>query len=168
MLKYIKLYPDVKVPAYGSLEAACFDIHAYLPEHLGVEIRMSSGITRIHTVSKENPFDLRIQPGEVAKIPTGLIFRPEPNFSVRLHSRSGMAFKFGLVLANGEGIVDSDYNEQVFVLIHNSCGTSRAIRNGDRIAQGELVRDLRTELKETTNREFRVGNRRGGFGSTGQ
>ena len=88
-------------------------------------------------------------------------------YSVRIHPRSGLAFDQGLVLANQEGIVDSDYKEEVFIPLLNSTDSNRLIHNGQRIAQAELVRDESYSLLETMKQPGRTTERAGGFGSTG-
>ena len=79
-------------------------------------------------------------------VPTGLIFDIPSNYSVRLHSRSGLSFKQGLVLANQEGIIDSDYVEPVFALMTNLTQVPIQIGNEQRIVQGELVEKLTVNI----------------------
>ena len=92
-------------------------------------------------------------------IPTGLILDIPEGYSVRLHSRSGLAWKDGVYLTNCEGIIDYDYVEPVFVMMTNISQSPKTINNGDRICQAELV-----EIPEPPTRKT---ERDGGFGSTG-
>jgi len=88
-------------------------------------------------------------------------------FSVRLHSRSGLALKEGLILANAEGIIDSDYTQELMIMLTSISGGIVTIIDGTRICQGELVRN---QLVNLTRDEFppqQKTNRIGGFGSTG-
>ena len=73
----------------------------------------------------------------------------------------------GLVLANAEGVIDSDYVEEVFVILHNISGNAVTIENGDRIAQAELVSNIIYHVEETPARPLPKTSRIGGFGSTG-
>ena len=84
-----------------------------------------------------------------------------------LHARSGTSLKQGLVLANAEGVIDSDYVEEVFVILHNISGNAVTIENGDRIAQAELVSNIIYHVEETPARPLPKTSRIGGFGSTG-
>ena len=62
-------------------------------------------------------------------IPTGLIFDIPKNHYVRLYARSGNAFKKGLVLANSVGIIDSDYVDEVKIMLHNISDMNNVINN---------------------------------------
>jgi len=108
-----------------------------------------------------------VQPGDRVMVPTGLIFDIPEGYSVRLHARSGMSLKQGLVLANAEGVVDSDYVQEVMVLIHNISQNQLVIKSGDRIAQAELVEDVKYSIVESAARPGVKTNRIGGMGSTG-
>jgi dUTPase len=78
-----------------------------------------------------------------------------------------MAFKKGLALANAEGIIDSDYVEEVFVALHNISPKAQVVANGERIAQAELVKSLDYKIVQTDTKPERKTSRTGGFGSTG-
>ena len=88
-------------------------------------------------------------------------------FSARIHTRSGMAAKKGIGLSVSQGIIDSDYVEEVFVPMVNNTNKMFYIHPGDRIAQLELVREIVTEIYETEKRPEQKTDRNGGFGSTG-
>ena len=120
------------------------------------------------------PFDrsvsdgkLVINPGDRVLVPTGLILNIPEGYSVRLHPRSGLALKQGLVLANAEAVIDSDYVEELFVILYNQSNVQAEIFNGDRIAQAELVADLEYTFNVTVNRPEQKTSRNGGLGSTG-
>tara|TARA_B000000557_G_C20555344_1_gene350707 strand:- start:309 stop:629 length:321 start_codon:yes stop_codon:yes gene_type:complete len=100
-------------------------------------------------------------------IPTGLILDIPEGYSVRLHSRSGLAWKDGVYLTNCEGIIDYDYVEPVFVMMTNISQSPKTINNGDRICQAELVEKVYHSLVEIPEPPTRKTERDGGFGSTG-
>lgn len=108
-----------------------------------------------------------VQPGDRVMVPTGLIFDIPEGYSVRLHARSGASLKQGLVLANAEGVIDSDYVNEVMVLVYNISQNQIVINAGDRIAQGELVKDIEYSISESAARPGVKTNRTGGMGSTG-
>ena len=78
-----------------------------------------------------------------------------------------MAAKKGIGLSVSEGIIDSDYVEEVFVPMVNNTEKYFYIHNGDRVAQIEIVRELETDVYEIDERPMQKTDRDGGFGSTG-
>jgi dUTP pyrophosphatase len=70
-------------------------------------------------------------------------------------------------MPNGEGIIDSDYYHQTFVMLYNASADEVLIKNGERIAQCELIKTNVYEIEETKNVPEQTTNRVGGFGSTG-
>jgi len=101
-------------------------------------------------------------------IPTGLIFDIPEGYSVRLHSRSGLAWNEGLYLTNCEGIIDSDYVDPIFVMMTSISQSPKVINNGDRICQAELVKKIYHGLTEIKKPPVQKTEREGGFGSTGK
>jgi dUTP pyrophosphatase len=100
--------------------------------------------------------------------PTGLIFDIPKEYSIRIHPRSGLSLKEGLTLANAQGVIDSDYMEETFVMLTNLSSRNINIPNLSRICQGELVKNNRASFEEIKERPTRDNtNRKGGFGSTG-
>ena len=163
-LKFYKLTEDVPAPMWATFGSACFDLQAYIPESTSVTIYT------VHNVKYNilSTGTIGILPGERAMIPTGLILDIPEGYSVRLHIRSSMAGKHGIVLANGEGVIDSDYVDPLFMLLHNTSKSVVYLSNGDRVAQAELVDNLQYWLSETLDKPALKGNRAGGFGSTGK
>jgi dUTP pyrophosphatase len=161
LVKYYKLHDEVKDPLQGTAGSACFDLCADLSEN-GREL-----------VSYENPKSVivdnsfMVSPNGRVLIPTGLVFDIRKGYSIRLHPRSGLSIKNGLALANAEGVIDSDYVEEVFVAIHNISSSTQFISNGTRICQGELVKNEPFQLRAIEKRPGPKTSRRGGFGSTG-
>jgi dUTPase len=80
-----------------------------------------------------------------------------------------MALKYGLILANCEGVVDEDYTLETKLIMWNT-NVSEAIRiyNRDRIAQAELVKYEQPRLLEVYQKPDQKSDRVGGFGSTGK
>jgi dUTP pyrophosphatase len=86
---------------------------------------------------------------------------------VRLHSRSGLALKEGLILANAEGVIDSDYTQELMVMVTPINGSIVTVNNGMRICQGELVRNQPVAFTRNEFPPQQKTDRVGGFGSTG-
>ena len=164
-LKFFRLVDDISVPQSSTTGSACFDLQAYL---------RSQSITMYNKWNEKSTFTadqfcvgIRVDPGERVLVPTGLVLDIPQGYSVRIHPRSGLSLKQGLTLVNAEGVIDSDYVEELFIPLYNASGISVQLKHGDRIAQGELVRTELYELVESTTRPERKTDRAGGFGSTG-
>ena len=96
------------------------------------------------------------------------VYTERPPNLVTVHTRSSVSLKQGLVMANSEGIIDSDYYHQCFIMIYNASADEIRIKHKERIAQGELIKTLDYSLKQTTIQPERTTERVGGLGSTGQ
>jgi dUTP pyrophosphatase len=108
-------------------------------------------------------------PGERAMVRTGLTFNLPSDYSLRIHPRSGMALKYGLTLANCEGVVDEDYTYETKLIVLNT-NTQEPVKiyNRDRIAQAELVKYEQCKFAEIYEQPGLKTDRVGGFGSTGK
>lgn len=163
-LNVFKLNDDARLPVYSTERSACFDLFAHLED--GEAISGRSVYNRdIRTIVIGGT--LTLQAGDRMMIPTGLIFDIPEGYSIRIHPRSGLALKSGLNLVNCEGVVDEDYVNPTFVLIQNTSLSSVQILNGDRIAQGEIVKVDRAEFVNVPEAPTQKTDRNGGFGSTG-
>ena len=111
---------------------------------------------------------ITISPQETVLIPTGLaIYISDPTLAAVLLPRSGLGHKHGIVLGNLVGLIDSDYQGQVFVSCRNRGQTSFEIDIGDRIAQMVFVPVAQVEFEHVEN--FTNSERgEGGFGHTGK
>ena len=111
---------------------------------------------------------LEIAPGETLLIPTGLaIHIQEPGLAAILLPRSGLGHKHGIVLGNLVGLIDSDYQGQVFVSCWNRGGENFTIQPGERIAQMVIVPVVHAEFEIVDDFEASVRGA-GGFGHTGR
>ncbi|NKB63862.1 MAG: dUTP diphosphatase [Gammaproteobacteria bacterium] len=111
--------------------------------------------------------ELILQPGQTELIPTGIaIHLNDPGLAAVLLPRSGMGHKHGIVLGNLTGLIDSDYQGQIFVSCWNRSQTGFVIHAGDRIAQMVLVPVVQADFNVVES--FQESERAaGGFGSTG-
>ena len=140
-IKIKKLDSDVPLPQYHTSESAGFDLAA----------------------SK----DCIIQPGQVAKVPTGLIIEAPKGHFLLIAARSSLPLKKGLMMANGIGVVDPDYagpNDEISIIVHNFTNSPVEVKKGERLAQGIFIKSDRIEWEEVA--EIRKEDR-GGYGSTG-
>ena len=164
-LDIYKVHPEVKDPVYSTKWAACFDIHAWL--HPGNEVMLFSPDNEKVLRTIPDSRTLEIPGGWRALVPTGLIFVIPWGYSVRVHARSGNAIKYGIILANSEGVVDCDYVEEALQPIINTSSVPFWVKDGDRMCQAELLEDIVADIRITQHRPVKRANRNGGFGSTG-
>jgi dUTP pyrophosphatase len=111
---------------------------------------------------------LTVAPGETVLVPTGLsIHVADPSLAAVLLPRSGLGHKHGLVLGNLTGLIDSDYQGQIFISCWNRSATSYEVQPAERIAQMVFVPISQVELKVVE--EFAATERgAGGFGHSGK
>ena len=133
---------DLPLPEYATAGSAGMDLRACLDEALV------------------------IQPGETHLIPTGLaIHIGDPGLAAVILPRSGLGHKHGIVLGNLVGLIDSDYQGQLFVSCWNRGNESFNIKVGERIAQLVFVPVVQAQFDIVT--DFDTSNRaEGGFGHT--
>ena len=105
--------------------------------------------------------------GETLLIPTGLaIHIASNNMAAMILPRSGLGHKHGIVLGNLVGLIDSDYQGQLFVSCWNRGNSAFTIKPGERIAQLVFVPVVQAQLKIVDS--FDQSQRgEGGFGHTG-
>lgn len=139
-----RLGDELPLPQYATDGAAGMDLRACLDE------------------------PLTLAPGQSALIPTGLaIHIADPGLAAVILPRSGLGHKHGIVLGNLVGLIDSDYQGQVFVSCWNRGQESFTITVGERIAQMVFVPVVQAAFEVVE--EFAASRRgAGGFGHTGR
>ena len=163
-LSIFKTHPDIILPKFATKGSACFDLSfqsAGKNEYVGYN-QFNGPFTR-----SLNNGTIKLMTGDRVLVPTGLIFDIPEGHSVRIHARSGLSLKQGLVLANAEAVIDSDYVEETMVMLTNVSDIGITINNGDRVAQAELVKNEEYTLWEIFERPGKKTERNGGLGSTG-
>ncbi len=122
----------------------------------------SAGYDLCACIAKE----FTIEPGELAIFPTGLAVEiPEGNAGM-IFTRSGLGVKHGVAVANGVGVIDSDYRGEIHVGLRNSSKTPYTVIPGERIAQLIVMPVCLPEVREAASlSETQRGEK--GFGSTG-
>ena len=112
--------------------------------------------------------DVTIAAGARAIIPTGLaIALPSAEYVALICARSGLASKFGITMANGVGVIDSDYRGELRVALFNSSDSDYTIHDGDRIAQLMVLPVVQPKLQFVEELD-ETARGCGGFGSTGR
>jgi len=131
------------LPAYATAASAALDLRAALDA------------------------PLRLAPGDAALVPSGLaIHLRDPGLCALVLPRSGLGHKHGIVLGNGTGLIDADYQGPLLISAWNRGGADFTIEPGDRIAQLLLLPIVRAALQVVDT--FEHSDRgSGGFGHTG-
>lgn len=111
---------------------------------------------------------LTVEPGETVLVPTGLaIHIGDADLAAVLLPRSGLGHKHGLVLGNLTGLIDSDYQGQVYISCWNRSNTAYEVQPGERIAQMVFVPVEQVQFDVVE--EFDDSSRgEGGFGHSGR
>lgn len=143
-VKYKKLDPRAQVPAYATPGAAAADLCALLDA------------------------PLTLAPMQRALIPTGLAIElPDAGCVALVYARSGLSIKHGVCMANGVGVIDSDYRGEIRVGLVNLSPESYTIQPGERIAQLVVMPVVQFSASEADTLE-ETSRGSGGFGSTGR
>lgn len=136
-----KLDSAARIPQYQSAGAACFDLHAISPGH--------------------------VAPGGMMTFNTGLAFEVPEGFVMKVYSRSGHGVNHMVRLANGTGIIDSDYRGEVVVtLVNDHRSASFEVAAGDRVAQAMLEQAPQWIIEEADELSA-TARGSNGHGSTG-
>lgn len=111
--------------------------------------------------------ELTLAPGDAALVPSGLaIHVGDPGMCAVILPRSGLGHKHGIVLGNGTGLIDADYQGPLLISVWNRGREAFTMQPGDRIAQLVLLPIMRATLQVVD--EFESSARgSGGFGHTG-
>ena len=133
-----------------------WELPAYATEHsAGLDLR----------AALDAPLEL--QPGDAALIPSGLaIHIADPTLCAVILPRSGLGHKHGIVLGNGTGLIDADYQGPLMISTWNRGNAAYTIAPGDRIAQLVLLPIVRATLQVVDTFD-ESGRGAGGFGHTG-
>jgi dUTP pyrophosphatase len=140
-LKITRLDPTVPLPRYGTAEAAGFDL--------------------------ASAHDIRVAPGQIALVRTGLVIEVPTGYFLAIFARSSTPLKRGLQVANGVGVIDPDYSgptDEVMIQLLNFSTVEVEVRRGDRLAQGIVLPVQRVSWDEV---DVIRATARGGFGATG-
>ena len=139
-----RLGNDFPLPDYATPGSAGMDLRAMLQE------------------------PLEIAPGQTELIPTGIAMHiADPSLAAVILPRSGLGHKHGIVLGNLVGLIDSDYQGQLFVSCWNRSDTAFRMEIGERLAQLVIVPVVQARFNIVG--EFDESHRgEGGFGSSGR
>ena len=133
---------DVPLPRYMSEHASGMDVCAAVDE------------------------PVRLEPGDIRLIPTGLTVAIPAGYEIQVRPRSGLALKHGLTVVNAPGTIDSDYRGEVGIILGNIGHEPFTVERGMRVAQLVVQRVVQAKLAEEDTLED-TARSGGGFGHTG-
>ena len=122
----------------------------------------SSGMDLAANIEKS----VKIEPGKMSVIPTGISLSIPQNFEMQIRPRSGLAAKNQISVLNTPGTIDADYRGEIKVILINLGDKTFVVEKGARIAQMVLCPVVKAELREVDSLET-TKRGSGGFGSTG-
>lgn len=108
-----------------------------------------------------------VRPRNILFIKTGFALDIPKGYEVQVRPRSGLALKNGITVLNSPGTIDSDYKDEVGIILYNASKTPFNIEPGMRIAQLVLNKLPKAEYVEVKELD-KTDDRGGGFGSTGE
>lgn len=136
---------SIPLPAYATPGSAAMDLRACLAE------------------------PLTVRAGETVLVPSGIaIGIHDPGLVALIVPRSGLGIKHGIVLANTVGVIDSDYQGEIGIGIHNRGREPYTIQPGERICQMLFVPVAQVCLEPVDEFRQESGRGSGGFGHTGK
>lgn len=161
---YLEAVTDTaKLPVQATEYSAGLDICA---DFTGRTIQVKGEFDSFETTKLDNEFVL--PPHSRALIPTGWKMQCALDHCIKLYPRSGNAWKHGIRLANGTGIVDADFPNEVMAILHNTTDLPFVIEQGERIAQICVERVTPVDIQVVTELPPLTSIRNGGFGHSGK
>lgn len=157
----IKLLEGVELPIYGTEGSAGFDFVAHSFKKLYDKdgeiplVKLGASISKGYII---------LRPFQRILIGSGIFMQIPEGHELQIRSRSGNALKKGLIVANQPGTIDSDYRNEISIILVNNNNGNCVINIGDRVAQGVLTTYEKANFKIVT--ELTTTSRAGGFGST--
>ena len=139
----IKNISNNPLPEYATRGSSGMDLRAWLPDG-----------------------PITMKPGERVLIPTGLFIDLIRGFELQIRPRSGLALNYGITVLNTPGTIDSDYKNEIKVILINHGTEDFTVNSGDRIAQMVLAKIERLYL-DVVDEIDRRDDRGGGFGHSG-
>ncbi len=109
---------------------------------------------------------IKMEPGEIAIVPTGLFLELPDGYEAQIRPRSGLAAKFGISIPNSPGTIDADYRGEVKVILINLGKEPFSVNHGDRIAQMVVAKHEKVVWENVSNLN-ETDRGEGGFGHTG-
>lgn len=161
-----KLAEGAELPVYATQGSSGFDIVAH--SFKKTTHMLNNSMIDVDSDGSDKEHAIRIKPHGRLLVGTGLFVSMPISFEIQIRSRSGLALNKGLIVLNEPGTIDSDYRNEIGVILYNSSPFEVEVKLGDKIAQGVL-----TTVVDKWNTTFAIveeleeTDRKGGYGHTG-
>lgn len=162
-----------ELPVFGTEESACADIKANFWSNIFIFDNQNNS-TNAEPLVTNDVKTFTLWPGDRACIPTGWRCLIAHGWQLKVVPRSGLALKSGITVVNSPGTIDSDYTDELKVILTNISNIPYTIKQGDRIAQLEISKNFMRDVKfvkfddpKHLQSHKETSNRDGGFGHTG-
>ena len=159
-----------ELPKYETLYSAGMDVRADLSRVKDIsDIKIFGGGQLLLASDTASKIDsILLEPNSRVLIPTGLFLGIPNGYEIQVRPRSGLALKQGITVLNTPGTIDSDYTNEVGVILINNSNQTVVIENGERIAQLVMNKVEQFDWQEVQSKtDLKKTDRKGGFGSTG-
>ncbi|MEK7104345.1 MAG: dUTP diphosphatase [Patescibacteria group bacterium] len=149
-MRFKRVANDAKPPVFSTSGAACCDLFAY----------------RVFGERGSNSLPLELLPGERVVIGSGIIFEIPRGFQGEIKPKSGLAKSSGITVLNSPGTIDSDYRDEVGIILINHGKETFFVKKGEKIAQMAFSKVEVFDFEEVD--DLSKTDRGGGFGWTGK
>ena len=166
----VSTYPDAILPTRATAGSAGYDFYCVKDTIIPTIAKLQRGLYEVasNDSQERNIVDIIKSTGyKPTLIPTGIKAQIDPGYYLQLAIRSSTPLKRWIILANGIGVIDTDYynnpdNEgHIMIQVINLSPMDQIVHKGEKIAQGIFLPYVITDDDNTS------GTRTGGFGSTG-
>lgn len=145
-----------------KIDIVCDDLK-YLPTYAND----SDLCMDVKVIAPKNGYVLT--PNSINMFRTGIKVKVPYGYGLKIKPRSSTGYKMRCRLANSEAIIDAGYRDEIKLVLHNFGTQTQIIEDGQRVCQLELVKKEYIEWNIVPDdKNFREGDRGGGFGSTGK
>jgi dUTP pyrophosphatase len=154
---------NVKTPAYATDGSAGLDLyaHSFLKLFKG---QQEVDLNKVLQNSIKSGY-IYLRAKERLLIGTGIYMEIPIGYEMQIRPRSGLALNKGITVINSPGTIDSDYRDEIGIILVNTTDFFYKINLGDKIAQGVIASYSKVTLEKIE--ELNSTDRLGGFGSTG-
>ena len=166
-LEFELLKKKMVPPSRATLESACLDVGFNFPDDSRL-VKMYDEYNCVSEIDIPSTInELNIPPHWRIMVPTALKLKIHGDWHVKVYNRSSVSLKKGLFLVNSVGIIDSDFNDELKILLYNGTDVDVHITEGERVAQIMAVPCFFNMWMPEEFRNSLGFERKGGFGSTG-
>lgn len=152
-MKIFRLNERAQTPQFIAEGSSCFELKACLDT--GTKVRCYNPLnkeTQVPVRSISNKIGVQLYPMQRMLIPTGLAFDVPVKHVLKLYPIVESSLTKGVILGSGTGIVDSNYTEELFVILYNTSDAVAVIEDGECVARALLEQTITYDLEEVVEK----------------